>query len=86
MPGKPLEFARISHVYRSYVEENHLLGGGYAKMIHLAYKNQNKNKKKGQNRPSEIRLSGVPPYNAYKNPKPTKKTKGINSWVGGNPA
>ena len=30
MPGKLLEISRISHVNRSYVEENYLLGGVYA--------------------------------------------------------
>ena len=32
MPGKLPNFSRISHVIRSYVEENHLLGGVYAKI------------------------------------------------------
>ena len=32
MPGKLLEISGISHVNRSYVEENHLLGGVYAKI------------------------------------------------------
>merc|ERR1711973_431894 len=40
-----------------------------------AYKNKKTKKgKKRQNKPSEIRLSGVPPYNAYITP--TKKTQG----------